>query len=495
MTDTQTTSPPTSLAQLSSRLVDDVRDLDAELAEVDLLVEQAKTEAARHVARSAAAADKLTALQVTNPQDTTELLELSAQLVTLTKRAALMESQVDVLEGKRRALGRYRDAVAEYADRHGRPRRDRRPDRDVAAGPALDPDAPMPAAVSRLVMTMQEDLRREISRAMHDGPAQSLTNIVLQAQIVEHLVTRDPAMAQGEVRQLIAMVQQTLDATKTFIFDVRPMVLDDLGLLATLRRAARERGRRAGVEIEFDSMGEDRRLPTDLESGLFRIVDDALAAYLGLAPDHLSLKLEWSARLEVRAGGQPDGRAGSGDRAGEPHPNRRRRRRAPRKRSCRPALAAMIEEREPHERDAAEAARLRDDRRAAGGDLARDPGPRRLDRRDRPAAGRRVPARAADRGDRARRMNASRGQGLVEYGLILALTTILTVLILVVFGGTLADILVAIGGAIDAATGGHLRWCASVACEVRGPAVRPVPSTQFETARPLPYSGAALARG
>ena len=51
-------------------------------------------------------------------------------------------------------------------------------------------------------------------------------------------------------------------------------------------------------------------------------------------------------------------------------------------------------------------------------------------------------------------MSASRGQGLVEYGLILALTTILTVLILVVFGGTLADVLVAIGGAIDAATGG-----------------------------------------
>jgi Flp pilus assembly pilin Flp len=48
-----------------------------------------------------------------------------------------------------------------------------------------------------------------------------------------------------------------------------------------------------------------------------------------------------------------------------------------------------------------------------------------------------------------------RGQGLVEYGLILALTTVLTILILVVFGGTVADVLVAIGGAIDAATGGN----------------------------------------
>ena len=47
------------------------------------------------------------------------------------------------------------------------------------------------------------------------------------------------------------------------------------------------------------------------------------------------------------------------------------------------------------------------------------------------------------------------GQGLVEYGLILALTALFTVLILVVFGGTVADILGAIGSAIDTATGGN----------------------------------------
>jgi len=357
MTDTETTSPPTSLAQLSSRLVDDVRDLDRELGEVDLLVEQAKTEAARHVARSSAASDKLTALQVTNPQDTTQALELSAQLVTLTKRAALMESQVDVLEGKRRALGRYRDALAEYATVTADLSGGGGPDRDIAAGAGLDPDAPVPAAVSRLILTMQEDLRREISRAMHDGPAQSLTNIVLQAQIVEHLVTHDPVQAQGEVRQLIAMVQQTLDATKTFIFDVRPMVLDDLGLLATLRRAARERGRRAGIEIEFDSMGEDRRLPSELESGLFRIVDDALAAFLDLSPDHLSLKLEWSARLEVRLAATravEPAPAAAPAAAPEPPPKKK----GAKEEELPPALAAMIEEREAHDREIAEAARL-----------------------------------------------------------------------------------------------------------------------------------------
>ena len=66
------------------------------------------------------------------------------------------------------------------------------------------------------------------------------------------------------------MVQHTLDATKTFIFDVRPMVLDDLGLVPTLRRVARDRGRRSQVPIEFESYGTDRRLPMDVESALFR---------------------------------------------------------------------------------------------------------------------------------------------------------------------------------------------------------------------------------
>ena len=138
--------------------------------------------------------------------------------------------------------------------------------------------------MSRIVLSAQEDLRREIARAMHDGPAQSLTNIVLQAQIVERLVGRDPTVARGELRLLVAMVQQTLDATKSFIFDVRPMVLDDLGLVPTLRRAARERGRRARIPVEFDSIGQDRRFPVDQESGVFRIVDEALAAFLGGEP-------------------------------------------------------------------------------------------------------------------------------------------------------------------------------------------------------------------
>jgi hypothetical protein len=184
---------------------------------------------------------------------------------------------------------------------------------------------------------------------MHDGPAQSLTNIVLQAQIVERLVGKDPEMAAGEVRQLIAMVQHTLEATKSFIFEVRPMVLDDLGLVPTLRRSTRERGRRAGVPVEFDSLGTDRRLPMDLESGLFRMLDEALAAYLGAAPDTVSLRLDWGEQqLEARV----TAKRAVVERAPTPMPD------LPPEagKDLPPALAAMIEDRRASERDAAEAA-------------------------------------------------------------------------------------------------------------------------------------------
>ena len=147
----------------------------------------------------------------------------------------------------------------------------------------------------RVLQTALEDLRRDIARAMHDGPAQSLTNIVLQAQIVERLIDRDPVAARAEVRELVGMVQRTLDTTKTFIFDVRPMVLDDLGLMPTLRRVARDRSRRAQVPVEFDSLGPDRRLPMELESAVFRIVDESVAALAATHPERVTVTLFWSA--------------------------------------------------------------------------------------------------------------------------------------------------------------------------------------------------------
>jgi len=283
--------------------------LDSELSEIELLIQQARSEAERHEMKRSQTAERVATLRSAATPNPVDLADATAQLVQLTRRAVMMESQVDVLLGKQKALGRYHEALERYGGEM----------RGLAAsggwatptGPAggslpsgtatvsLDGDD-LPAAASRLVHTAQEDLRRDIARAMHDGPAQSLTNIVLQAQIVDRLVDRDPVLARSEVKALIAMVQTTLEATKSFIFDVRPMVLDDLGLVPTIRRAARERGRRAQVVVDFDSLGTDRRLAMELESGLFRMIDQALAGYLSTAPRRVVIRLDWGDQVEAR---------------------------------------------------------------------------------------------------------------------------------------------------------------------------------------------------
>ena len=345
---------PDSLAELTARVTRDIATLDGELAEIDMLVTQARTEAERHELKRTQATEKLGGLPEATPSE--DVIALNAQLVNLTRRAAVMEAQVEVLDGKRKILARFRESLGEMADTLGIAVEEGAELPDSAAATAAkragDDGAP---GMSRIVLTAQEDLRREIARAMHDGPAQSLTNIVLQAQIVERLVARDPEMARGEVRQLVSMVQQTLDATKSFIFDVRPMVLDDLGLVPTLRRSVRERGQRAGVSVEFESMGTDRRLPMELESGLFRILDEALDGYVGASPDNVSLRLDWTdERIEGRVSATRNRTSAveaaereAAAQAAAP----------PGGKDLPPALAAMIEDRREQAEAAAESAR------------------------------------------------------------------------------------------------------------------------------------------
>ncbi|HEX4896853.1 MAG TPA: histidine kinase [Candidatus Limnocylindrales bacterium] len=364
----------TASADLAAQLAAESANLDAEIREIDMLVNQARSESARHETRRASAVEKLAAMG--SSTSAREAIDLATQTVTLTRRAALMDAQVEILEAKKKALLRLQESVDDHAKRvlaiggvaasglgeaaaPGDGGEDGNDDAAAEASPAEaapggkrrkggrtagDAATGTTPAMSRIILTAQEDLRREIARAMHDGPAQSLTNIVLQAEIVERLVGVDQAAAEAEVRQLVAMVQSTLDATKAFIFDVRPMVLDDLGLVPTLRRAARERGRRAGVAVEFEALGSDRRLPVELESGLFRLLDEALAGYLAQRPDKASLRLDWGEVLTAELAAEK--RAAEVPAVDLPAPGAK----------MPPALAEMMEQRRRDHDEAVEAA-------------------------------------------------------------------------------------------------------------------------------------------
>lgn len=147
---------------------------------------------------------------------------------------------------------------------------------DLAAAVAPPSDTTRVRTASRQVFQIIEEERMRIARDMHDGPAQSMANLVLQAEILERLIQRDPQLVVRELADFKEGVRAVLDDTRRLIFDLRPMSLDDLGLVPTLRKLIKEFGDKAGVNAQLRVMGEDVRLPGSFEPTIFRIVQEAL---------------------------------------------------------------------------------------------------------------------------------------------------------------------------------------------------------------------------
>jgi len=78
--------------------------------------------------------------------------------------------------------------------------------------------------------------RQRLARQMHDGPAQSLTNLILQAEILRTALRQGSARARAELTVLKDAVHQTFQKVRGFIFELAAMMLDDLGLNPTIKR-------------------------------------------------------------------------------------------------------------------------------------------------------------------------------------------------------------------------------------------------------------------
>jgi two-component system, NarL family, sensor histidine kinase DegS len=288
------------MARMRSELEEDIRRIEGENGEIDMLMEQVIVEIERHEARRTKMESQLAAMETSTTPNHDEIAEVRASLLALTRRELLFDAQRQVLEGKQRVLARFLqrlveidNSLASWAGPPSRPTPTASPGLRplaLAAGQSAASDQPI------LALRSQEDLRRDIVRQLHDGPAQSIANIGLQAEIVERLMDKGDPRARDEIGSLRRLVQQALDSTKEFIFEIRPMVLDDLGLGPTLRRAAADRARRSGINVDFASQGNEDRFEPDVESAVYRSIDEAVAGYLALSPPSIIVRLDWSER-------------------------------------------------------------------------------------------------------------------------------------------------------------------------------------------------------
>ena len=178
------------------------------------------------------------------------------------------------------------------------------------------------------IIAAQEDERLRISRQIHDGPTQTLTNLILRAEICERLIDRDIAEARAELNGLKAMINTSLQDTRRLIFELRPMILDDLGLVPTLRRYLTELGRLKQLHGEVSGPEHQLGLSPTMEVALFRFTQSILSALLadGTA-EHLDIRIErpgTMARIVIDATALQGDRTGIEERLEEdPHLHQR----------------------------------------------------------------------------------------------------------------------------------------------------------------------------
>ena len=126
------------------------------------------------------------------------------------------------------------------------------------------------------IIKAQEDERLRVSREIHDGPAQEMANLIYQASICERLVDTRPEEAKAGLQELRRQIRTCLADVRQIIFDMRPMSLDDLGLVPALRQLVSKLEERKILKTDFQVNGKERALEKHVEVTLFRIIQEGL---------------------------------------------------------------------------------------------------------------------------------------------------------------------------------------------------------------------------
>ncbi len=244
--------------------------VEVEMREIDILLKQTSGEIEKLQVRQADAASKLRQVEANlQAYPTTEIKMAYTGAQDAQLRVFMMRSQLEQLQNKQRALQRLQSELAKVGELGTQILEVAPPPGTTAVTGSALPDHQ--AIVN--IIEAQENERQRLSRQMHDGPAQSLTNLILQAEIVERSFDADPARARSELSNLKNSANSTFQRIRDFIFELRPMMLDDLGLLPTVKRYLQTFESKNHVATPIIVQGE-RSLSPHIEVTLYRAIQE-----------------------------------------------------------------------------------------------------------------------------------------------------------------------------------------------------------------------------
>jgi len=238
------------------------------LREITLMIEQSQGELSKLTQRNAAITAHLQ--QIQNQLDKLPPQEVRSaydSALDAQQRLFVMRGQLEKLQTERTHLERFKSTLERARASMG----GSNPSSTSTSGSAKSPLASV-----EMLVNAQETERQRLSRQMHDGPAQALSNFILQTEIAMRLFDVDAVQARGELNSLKASAMSTFQKVRNFIFELRPMMLDDLGLVPTVRRYADAFKEQTGLDVNVTVTGTERRLEPYLEVMLFRAMQELL---------------------------------------------------------------------------------------------------------------------------------------------------------------------------------------------------------------------------
>jgi two-component system sensor histidine kinase DegS len=246
-----------------------------EIQEVEVLVRQSTVEVEKLSQRELSVSNRVRDLEVNlDKYSKDEIRNFYTAAQEVQMRLQIMRGQLEQVQNRRDAMKARQSQLFKVVElleqvQAGMQTGAGRPGSTV-------PDAGDSGSVLAGIIQSQENERLRISLQMHDGPAQSMSNLVLRAEICQRLLDHDLDQARAELNSLKTAINTTLQDTRKFIFDLRPMTLDDLGLVPTLRRYATQFGEKSGLEVNLMVQNMEQRLPGHYEVTIFRFVQEAL---------------------------------------------------------------------------------------------------------------------------------------------------------------------------------------------------------------------------
>ncbi|KAB8142317.1 sensor histidine kinase [Chloroflexia bacterium SDU3-3] len=239
-----------------------------ELAELETLLRQTQSEVEKLAQRELTVANRLRDLEINiDKYNKADIKNFYTSAQEVQMRLLMMRGQLEQLQFRQQSLKARQSQLFELTTAL-----EGIAPADSGGGAGRSEESDMIANI----IQAQENERLRISLQMHDGPAQSMSNLVLRAEICQRMLDRDAEMARAELSGLKSAINGTLQDVRRFIFELRPMTLDDLGLVPTLRRYIQQYTEKNKVDVNFMAPNLDSRLPPHYEIAIFRFVQEAL---------------------------------------------------------------------------------------------------------------------------------------------------------------------------------------------------------------------------